>query len=116
MITLHTASMEVFAPKANGSFALEPFECGWAMEALAMIYVREIHGPAPQLTLRVEISADGCRWMPHPVKQLSVAETGGYHLAVTQFGNWLRLCGEISGGPDDGTPALFADFYWVLKG
>ena len=59
----HTAAMEIFSAKANGPVATEPYEAGWAREALAVIYCHEVHGPAPRLELRAEISADGVRWI-----------------------------------------------------
>ena len=48
----HTAAMEIFSAKANGPVATEPYEAGWAREALAVIYCHEVHGPAPRLELR----------------------------------------------------------------
>jgi hypothetical protein len=116
MKTSHTAPLEVLAPKANGTFTTEPYEAGWADEAMAMVYVREVHGPQPVAVLRAQISADGGRWFDHTAPPLTIAAPGGYALALVQFGNWLRLVGEVTGGPDDGSPALVLDLYWVLKG
>jgi len=107
--------MEVFAQIGNGQYALEPYEAGWASEALLFVYIREAHGASPSLTLTVQISADGSRWINTPHTFGPVSEPGGYSLLVTGFGNWLRLAGEASGGPDDGSAAFVADFYWVLK-
>jgi hypothetical protein len=36
-------------------------------------------------------------------------------LSLDHFGNWLRLAGTVSGGPDDGSAAVLVDIYWVLK-
>jgi hypothetical protein len=116
MKNVHTAPLEVLSVKPNGAFATEPYEAGWADEAIAMIYVREAAGPSPTLELRVQISADGARWFDHPNPPLRLQKAGGYSLPLTQFGNWLRLAGEVSGGPADGTPAFVLDLYWVLKG
>ena len=116
MKTSHTAPMEVLAAKANGSFHTEPYEAGWADEALAMIYVREMAGPAPTLVVQAQISADGVRWFNHPALPLRIDGPGGHRLALTAFGNWLRLLGELSGGPEDGSSACVLDMYWVLKG
>ena len=113
MRNVHTAPMEVFAQIPNGPYELEPYEAGWATEALAMVYVREAHGDPPQLHLTAQISVDGVRWIDTP-HTLTIAGTGGYSLLLTSFGNWLRLAGEASGGPADG-PAFVADFFWVLK-
>jgi len=116
MKNTHTAPLEVLSARANGAFLTEPHEAGWADEALAILYVREAHGPAPALRLRAQISADGARWFDHPAPPLRVDGSGGYSLPLAQFGNWLRLAGEVTGGPADGTPALVIDLYWVLKG
>ena len=56
----HTAAMEIFAAKANGPVATEPYEAGWAREALAVIYCHEAHGPAPRLELRPRSPRTGC--------------------------------------------------------
>jgi hypothetical protein len=108
--------MEVLSAKANGTFHTEPYEAGWADEALAIIYVRELTGSAPTLLIQAQISADGVRWFDHPASSLRIDSLGGRGLALTQFGNWLRLAGEVSGGPTDGSPACVIDLYWVLKG
>ena len=116
MKNVHTAPLEVLSPRANGNFTTEPYEAGWADEALAIVYVREAAGPAPLLVLRAQISADGARWFDHPAAPLEIDKVGGYSLPLTQFGNWLRLAGEVSGGPADGAAAMVLDLYWVLKG
>jgi hypothetical protein len=108
--------LEVLSERANGTFATEPHEAGWADEALAIAYVREASGPAPRLMLRAQISADGARWIDHPVATMEIAGAGNGTIALTHFGNWLRLAGEVSGGPPDGTTAVVIDLYWVLKG
>lgn len=116
MKNIHTAPLELLAAKANGPFFTEPYEAGWADEALGMVYVREIAGPAPKLVLNAQISADGARWMDHETPGLTLTEAGAYSFTFGKFGNWLRVAGEISGGPADGSPAFILDFYWVLKG
>ena len=115
MRRIHTAPMELFSPKPNGNFETEPHEAGWASEAIAMVYVNSLAGPAPTLRIRVQISADGARWMDLGREFESISQIGGYHLGLEKFGNWLRLAGEVSGGPEDGEPAFEVDIYWVLK-
>lgn len=116
MKTCHTVPLEVLSPKPGGPFVTEPHEAGWADEALAIVHVRETHGQAPRLVLRAQLSADGVRWFDHPAAPLLFTAPGGAALPLTHFGNWLRLAGEVSGGPDDGSPAFLLDLYWVLKG
>ena len=116
MKTIHTAPMEVLAEKMPGTFETEPYEVGWAEEALAMIYVRELAATGGEITLRAQISADGARWFDHPAAPLVLKEPGGYSLPLRHFGNWLRLAGKISGSAAAGKPAALLDIYWVLKG
>jgi len=116
MKNVHTAPMEVLSAKANGPFATEPYEAGWADEALALVYVREAYGPAPKLVLQSQISVDGVRWLNHAAAPLVITGPGAHYLSLGEFGNWLRLAGDVTGGPADGSPAFVLDFYWVLKG
>ena len=116
MKNVHTAPMEVLSAKGNGPFATEPHEAGWADEALAMVYVREVHGAAPKLTLQAQVSADGARWMDHATPSLVITKPGAHYFPLAQFGNWLRAVGEVTGGPTDGSPAFVIDFYLILKG
>lgn len=115
MKTTHTAPMEVFSALANGPYESEPYEVGWASEALAVVYIREVHGDHPTLSLQPQISADGQRWIDFGAPFEPISQIGGYYLALTQFGAWLRLAGTVSGGSGD-APAFYMDFYWVLKG
>ena len=115
MRRIHTAPMELFSAKANGTFEVEPHEAGWASEAIAMLYVHFVRGTAPVLRARAQISVDGVRWMDLGKAFEPIREPGGYHLTLGSFGNWLRLVGEVSGGPEDDSPAMEVDIYWVLK-
>jgi len=107
--------MEVFSPKANGSFELEPHEAGWAAEAILMVYIHETHGPSPSLRLQAHVSVDGVRWIDFARPFDLISETGGYYFTLLHFGNWLRIRGQVDGGPESGDPSLVADFYWVFK-
>ena len=46
----------------DGEFEIEPYEVGWASEALGFLHVLETEGAAPGIDLRVQISADGIHW------------------------------------------------------
>lgn len=107
--------MELFSLKTNGDFALEPHEAGWAAEATLFVYVHEAHGPEPRLDLQLQISADGVRWVDFQAPLPTITGPGGCAFPFTHFGNWIRLRGAITGGPDSGEPAFMADFYWVFK-
>jgi len=115
MRNVHTVPVEVCAPKFDGTFETEPYEAGWALEALAFVYVRETAGPSAQLELRPQISVDGVRWIDFPTGFPPIKKAGGYSLALSNFGNWLRLAGTVIGGSSSGGPTLVLDLYWVLK-
>lgn len=115
MHTIFTAPMEIFSPLYDGMYESEPYEVGWASEALAMVYVVETGSENARLQLRAQISADGQRWIDHGAALPTISSTGGYALTIGHFGNWLRLVGEIAGGAQ-GSPTFVVDFYWVLKG
>ncbi|GIW08493.1 MAG: hypothetical protein KatS3mg060_3298 [Dehalococcoidia bacterium] len=110
----HTVPIELFASLANGPYESEPYEAGWASEAIAFVYVREVAGPDPRLELRAQGSADGQRWVDLGAAFPPQTAPGGALLRLTHFGNWLRLVGAVSGGPSSG-PAAIVDIYWVFK-
>ena len=81
----HTAAMEIFAAKANGPVATEPYEAGWAREALAVIYCHKVHGPAPRLELHAQISADGVRWIDFGRTLPAISAPGGSFLSFEEL-------------------------------
>jgi uncharacterized iron-regulated membrane protein len=79
----------------TGTAATEPYEAGWASEAI--VFVRALKPPAgPPGTARVEISADGMHWaaegttlpLPTTLDQVTFAR-------VRHFGNWLRVVADL---------------------
>jgi hypothetical protein len=79
----------------TGSAATEPYEAGWAREAI--VFVRALKTPLGELPeAQVEISPDGMRWadegtrFPLPKRQDEV--TFG---RVRHFGNWLRVTAKL---------------------
>ncbi len=93
----------------EGNFATEPYEVGWASEAL--IFIRALQSSVRGHTAAVQVSPDGIRWLdegtrirlPEPPDGLSMAR-------VTHFGNWLRLAGELRPGQ-----TCTVMVYFVLK-
>ena len=65
--------------------------------------------------LMPQISIDGKRWINHAPSPLTIERPGDYQLQLRQFGNWIRLTGEVTGDPKEGAPAAEFDFYWILK-
>jgi len=77
----------------SGTFATEPYECGWASEAIFFIRKLETIGLVAGSSLSVQISADGIRWCDEgSVATLTDGEVD--FVKVKRFGNWLRLAGE----------------------
>lgn len=82
----------------QGASATEPFEAGWATEAV--VFLRLLEPPVGAMPrARIEISPDGMRWVdegtsfaiPAAVEQLAVAR-------VSNFGNWLRIAADLPEG------------------
>ncbi|MBO1078062.1 hypothetical protein [Roseomonas haemaphysalidis] len=83
----------------TGACATEPYECGWAREAI--VFVRALKAPLlpPGTVARVQISPDGMHWtdegttlaLPQAAQELRFAR-------VTHFGGWLRLVAELPEG------------------
>jgi hypothetical protein len=81
----------------EGTFATEPYECGWASEAIFFVRKLDTTGTIAGTRLSVQISPDGMRWCDTGSQlQLTDAETD--FCRVTHFGNWLRLAGELAAG------------------
>jgi hypothetical protein len=114
----YTAVVERGEPLA-GEWATEPYEVGWATEALFFLRLLDAP-PGAGLTARVQLSPDGMRWvdegtaLPDPV-----APDGLAFARVREFGNWLRLAGTVSGPVGQpgqpGQPAIRAIIYLTLK-
>lgn len=78
-----------------GASATEPYEVGWATEAVFFVRALKAGKGAP-VEAHVEISPDGMRWiregtslvLPTVIDELAVAR-------VRHFGNWLRLASDL---------------------
>ncbi len=89
----------------SGTAATEPYEAGWASEAVvfvrALAIERRPDAPADVLppTARVQMSADGMRWIDEgttfPMPQSTDLDTCA---RVTRFGNWLRVVTDLPAG------------------
>ena len=81
----------------EGSFATEPYECGWAGEAIFFVRILERTGNLEGITLHVQISPDGIRWCDEGTA-ITLGEEEVSFGKVVHFGNWLRLSGTLPGG------------------
>lgn len=82
---------------ATGSLVTEPYEAGWATEA--MWFVEALDPLEVTWTARVEISPDGLRWCPWGGQEHPLADPGLTALPVTHFGTWLRIVLTATGSP-----------------
>lgn len=108
----HTAAMMLRGwvggePAVLEPLVLEPYEAGWAREALAFVCIHERSEPGGQLRAVLETSPDGLRWTPAAEAAWST-DPGAHRVTVSGFGNWLRATLTSS-------QRCCADFYWVLK-
>ena len=95
----------------TGVSATEPYEAGWATEAV--IFVRALkpaRGAMPQAF--VEISPDGMRWVAEGTTfPLPSAPDAVTFARVAHFGNWLRIAADM---PDGGAVTVLVTIH--LKG
>jgi hypothetical protein len=82
----------------QGDFVTEPYEAGWASEAL--FFVRLLGAPdAPgagvSVRARVQLSPDGMHWVDEG-STLPELSQGSAFVRAREFGNWLRLAGTVS--------------------
>ena len=81
----------------RGSFATEPYECGWAGEAIFFVRILEQAGNLEGVMLQVQISPDGIRWCDEGTS-VTLGEEEVAFCRVAHFGNWLRLSGTLPDG------------------
>lgn len=76
----------------QGEAATEPFEAGWASEAIFFLRVLAADGPTGEGHAHVQISPDGMRWVDEGTSaKVPDAAEGVAVLRVAHFGSWLRL-------------------------
>jgi len=84
----------------RGRLAIEPYEAGWAQEAIIFVTALKAAVGAAG-TAHVEISPDGMRWAREGTSfALPTAMDGVTFARVGHFGNWLRLAIEMPEGSE----------------
>ena len=78
-------------------FQTEPYECGWAREAIFFIRVEDVSGDGATLNAKAQVSADGILWADEGTAFTPMREKGLSFIRVTHFGGWLRLSCAVSG-------------------
>lgn len=76
-----------------GKFATEPYECGWASEAIFFVRSLSVGQQLAGLEMNVQISADGIHWCDEGAA-LKLTGSEVDFVRVSHFGNWLRLAGD----------------------
>jgi hypothetical protein len=95
----------------TADFETQPYEAGWASEALCFIRVENMKGEAAQFDAAVQISVDGLRWIDEGTTFQTINSLGDYFVRISHFGGWLRLRNTIKGAD-----AHFSlTIWWVLK-
>lgn len=95
----------------EGDFALEPYEAGWASEAIYFVRALNASNMPADATARVQISPDGIHWCDAGVELPLPSEAEALTFArVSHFGGWLRVVGQVPNGAQ-----LTVIAYLVLK-
>jgi hypothetical protein len=95
MRRFYTSVVELRQPFTS-AIASEPYECGWADEAIFFITAEEEGAEFDEIDLEVQISADGIRWVSEGT-QVRMTGPGLAACQVSHFGGWLRISGTIKG-------------------
>jgi len=84
----------------SGQAETEPYEAGWAREAMVFITTLSSSGlAAGNGAARVQISPDGMRWVDEGSVLDVPAQMDGVSVARLQhFGNWLRVVSDMPAG------------------
>lgn len=82
----------------KGPFVTEPYETGWASEAIYFVSVESPSEADVDLDLHVQISVDGVEWLDEGSVLRCLSADGRGFVRVSNFGGWLRLRGRA---PDD---------------
>src|SRR5262245_23136422 len=98
MLNFHTIVLERLKDFA-GDFETEPYEVGWAREAIFVVRIHMMNPPGITLRVFPQISADGIEWMDEGSAFAPISAPGSYFLRVSHFGGWLRLRCRCEGQP-----------------
>jgi hypothetical protein len=82
-----------------GEFASEPYEAGWAREAVLYLRLLKRDEALGIATARVQISPDGMAWVDEGSELRLPADTEETtFVRIAHFGNWLRIAGHLPDG------------------
>ncbi len=96
MRNFYTVVLERMKEYREG-FDTEPYEAGWASEAMFFIRIHEMSGSGVRLQSAVQVSVDGIEWIDEGSSFAPITAVGSTFLRVKHFGGWLRLRNQLSG-------------------
>jgi hypothetical protein len=83
----------------QGEAASEPYEVGWAKEAILFVQVLEPAQYQEPQQLRVQLSPDGIRWCDEgTIVTLPQSPHDIAHARISHFGGWLRFAVSMGKG------------------
>ncbi len=83
----------------SGSSATEPYEAGWASEAVLFVRALAVDGAPGRIPAKVQMSADGMRWIDEgTVFDLPTDTAVDQCARIGRFGNWLRIQADVPAG------------------
>lgn len=109
MKQFYTVVLERFAC-FHEDFTTEPYETGWADEAMFFIRVHEIDKDT-KIRSFAQISVDGLVWLDEGTRFQVIDKIGDYFVKVKDFGGWLRLNNLVFGNS-----SCKVTIHLVLKG
>lgn len=86
-----------------GPYDTQPFEAGWASEAIFFVRVESAADGLEELIAKVQLSADGINWVDEGTTVWLPTRQQTHFVRVRHFGGWLRL---HLAGADEKTPAV----------
>ena len=83
----------------SGAVATEPYEAGWASEAVIFVRALSVKKVPSSVKLKVQISPDGMRWVDEGTRFAMPSKADAVTFAkVREFGNWLRVVADLPKG------------------
>jgi hypothetical protein len=111
MNQFHTVVLERLKAVSQG-LDTEPYEVGWATEAILFVDLREMSASGAKVLAVVQISADGINWVDEGTRLGPLVEDGVAFARLSHFGGWFRARFEVVGA----TSPVTLTVQLVLKG
>jgi hypothetical protein len=109
MLPENTLAIVARNERWTGRAATEPYECGWAREAVFFVRALAVENVPDFASAQVQVSPDGIRWVDEGTGLLLPVAPGGMEFAkVSHFGGWLRLAAEL---PDDAAMTVIVSLH-----